>query len=113
MERLRHLGELGLGIILAVTPLALWIAWTPAMVIGIMLAAVASAALLALLVESSPENVPSTASMRKVPEEFIEEVHRLFPLTYHHSLRESPRFRKAMSRLSEMVEEARLDRSPR
>jgi len=119
MERLRHIAEVGLGILLAATPLALWIVWTPAMVVWVMLAAAASAALLVLLTESSQRSVPvrdsreGAASTHGLPEEFIEEVHRLFPLTYHHSLRMTPRFRQAMSRLSEMMERGGLDKAPR
>lgn len=110
MNRLRHIAEVGLGILLAATPLALWIAWTPAIVVGVMAAAIASAALLVLLTESSQPGVPNrsrrAADNPRLPQEFIEEVHQLFPLTYHHSLRATPRFQQAMSRLSEMMEKA-------
>jgi hypothetical protein len=100
MERLRHIGQFCLGILLAMTPLALWIAWTPALVLSVMLASIACAALLVLLTEPSQRN----ASLHLLPADFIDEVHRLFPLTYHHSKRETPRFRQAMRRLSEMME---------
>lgn len=101
-KRLRHVGEAGLGIVLAATPLLLWIAWTPTILLGVMATAVLSAALLVLLTESSGDqggNARSTLSP-----EFIDEVHRLFPLTYHHSLHETPRFQRAMTRMSRLIE---------
>ena len=104
MERLRQVAEAGLGLLLAATPLALWIAWTPALVLGVMLAAVATAALLAVLAESAPRQEESITGVPRLPEEFIEEVHRLFPLTYHHSHRPAARFRETMLRLARMVE---------
>ena len=109
MERMGHIAEAGLGLVLAATPLALWIAWTPALVLWVMLAAVASAALLALLTESAPKPAPlplpdEVKGVPRLPEEFIEEVHRLFPLTYHHSRRPASRFRETMLRLAQMME---------
>lgn len=118
-ERLAHIGVTGLGVVLAATPLALWIAWTAALIVWVMLIAMVSAALLALLTEfpcrrtqdqSGPEG---TGSRVILPEEFIEEVHRLFPLTYHHSRLETPRFRRAMKRLSRLIEESKSGNTPR
>lgn len=108
-ERLGGIVATALGIVLALTPLALWIAWTAALVVWIMLVAVVCAMLLSM-VESS---LPSSRNERDVagadgrvvlPEEFIAEVHRLFPLTYHHSRHETARFRQAMKRLSRLIE---------
>jgi hypothetical protein len=89
---------------------ALWIAWTAALVVWIMLVAAVCAVLLALLMESSRPGArnhdsPAGADGGVVmSEEFIEEVHRLFPLTYHHSRLETARFRQAMKRLSRLIE---------
>ena len=99
MERLRQIGETGLGVVLAATPAALWIAWTPALVLWVMGVAAACGLLLVLLTRSEDTRASGAVSL---PEEFIDEVHRLFPLTYHHSLHETPRFRRAMERLSAM-----------
>ena len=101
-----HIAEAGLGLVLAATPLALWIAWTPALVLWVMLAAAASAALLVMLAESAQPSLREEDAARapRLPEEFIEEVHQLFPLTYHHSHRPATRFRETMLRLTRMVE---------
>lgn len=99
--RLRRIGEAGVGIVLAVTPVLLWVAWTPEILIGVMLVAVLCAALLVLLTEPAPRRGGN--DQRTLPAEFIEEVQQLFPLTYHHSLRETRRFRRTMERLSRLI----------
>ena len=117
--RFGDLAATGLGIVLAVTPVTLWIAWTAAQVVWIMLLAAACAVLLALLAESSHSRAgnqgsPAGAGNRVIlPEEFIEEVHRLFPLTYHHSRHETARFQQAMKRLSRLIEGSTPGDTPR
>lgn len=108
-ERFGGIVATALGIVLAVTPVALWIAWTAALVVWIMLAAVVCAMLLAMVESSLPssrnERHDAGAGGRVVlPEEFIEEVHRIFPLTYHHSLHPRARFQQAMKNLSRLIE---------
>lgn len=109
MKRLRSIGATGVGVVLAATPLAILIAWTATLLLGVMLVAALSAALLVLLTESPGDqggNAPSTLSP-----EFVDEVQRLFPLTYHHSRHETPRFRRAMKRLSRLMEASGPDDS--
>jgi hypothetical protein len=101
-RRLRRIAETGIGVVLAVTPVLLWIAWTPTILLGVMAVSVLCAALLVLLTESTPDqrgNAPHA-----LPPEFIAEVHQLFPLTYHHSRHQTPRFRRAMKRMSRLIE---------
>jgi hypothetical protein len=102
-KRLRHIGEVALGLMLAASPLALWIAWSAALVLCAMLVAMLCAALLAMLVESAPEGEHRDGGSAALPPEFIEEVHRLFPLTYHHSRHETQRFRQAMQKLAALA----------
>jgi hypothetical protein len=101
-KRLRHIAEAGLGVVLATTPVLLWIAWTPTILLGVMAVSVLCAILLVLVTESSRE--PAGHARTPLPAEFVDEVHQLFPLTYHHSLHETPRFRHAMKRMSRMIE---------
>lgn len=101
-KRLRHAAEIVLGLVLAATPVALWIAWTATQVLCLMLLALVCAALLAPLVESTPGEHQGSGSVA-LPPEFIEEVHRLFPLTYHHSRHETARFRQAMQKLARLA----------
>ena len=103
-KRLRHVVEIMLGCVLAVTPVTLWVAWTATQVLCMMLVALICAVLLALLVESAPPAGEHRAGGdATLPPEFIEEVHRLFPLTYHHSRHETARFRQAMQKLAELA----------
>jgi hypothetical protein len=119
VERLAHIGVTGLGIVLAVTPVALWIAWTATLVVCVMLVAIVSAALFVLLTELLHQRTQNQSGHEAagggviLPDEFIEEVHRLFPLTYHHSRHETTRFRQAMQRLSRLIEESRPGDAPR
>jgi hypothetical protein len=94
-----------LGIVLAVTPLALWIAWTPALVLAVMAISLVGAVLLVVLNDRSPEaQRGSGEAPAPLPEEFIDEVHRLFPLTYHHTLVGNPRFERVMTRLRRLID---------
>jgi hypothetical protein len=100
---LRHAAEIVLGFVLAATPVTLWIAWTATQVVCGMLLALLCAALLALLVESAPEGEHQAGGSAALPPEFIEEVQKLYPLTYHHSQHETQRFRQAMQKLAELA----------
>jgi hypothetical protein len=100
-NRLRRTAETGLGIVLAATPVLLWIAWTPEILLGVMVVSVLCAALLVLLTESS--QVQGGDVPRALPPEFVAEVHELFPLTYHHSRHETLRFRRAMQKMSRLI----------
>ena len=95
-----------LGAILALTPVALWIAWTATVLFTVMAVAVVSAGLLVLLTElaqPAANRSPAVDGRVVLPDEFIAEVHQLFPLTYHHSMHETARFRRAMEKLSRMI----------
>src|SRR5687767_9885752 len=96
VQRLSRVATATLGALLAITPAALWVAWSATAVFVVLVAAVVSAGLLVLLTESSPQGKDDSVTL---PEEFIDEVHRLFPLTYHHSAAGPSRFRRAMERL--------------
>jgi hypothetical protein len=100
MEDAKRIAEVALGIVLATTPLTLWIAWTATLVLCVMLVSLLCAALLALLVESAPVGRTDGSGNAPLPPEFIEEVQQLYPLTYHHSRHETQRFRQAMQRLA-------------
>ena len=101
-QRLSHIGETGLGLVLAITPVLLWVAWSPIVWTVVMAVGFLAATLLIALshrqgaadASASPDAGPPT-----LPETFVPTVHEIFPLTYHHS-REGPRqFRTAMEKL--------------
>ena len=103
------MGVTACGIILAATPLALWIAWTPSGFLIVLATSAASVVLLGVLLSraSSRDEAPSGGyrdELRVVlPDRFAEEVHAVSPLTYHHARVEPPRFRRAMDRLRRMM----------
>ena len=100
-ERLSRIGETSLGIVLAVVPVALWVAWTPIVwAVVIAIGFVAAALLIALGYRRTAEDAGSPgAAAPALPDTFVATVHEVFPLTYHHS-REGPRrFRDAMEKL--------------
>jgi hypothetical protein len=105
-QRLSRVASTVLGVFLALTPAALWVAWNASLLLAVMAAAVVAAGLLVLLTESSPQQQADGGKV-ELPPEFIDEVHQLFPLTYHHSARGPSRFRRAMQRLSQELPKAR------
>lgn len=102
--------ETGLGIALAVTPVTLWVAWTPSVFFAAVAVAAISAILLVLLNRhwrSAPEHANSTprdsCPQPVLPDGFIENIHQIFPLTYHHSIIGRARYRDAMQRLRQLL----------
>jgi hypothetical protein len=110
VERCLRGAESGLGIVLAVTPITLWVAWTPSMLLVAVAVAVISATLLVLLDrrrgaahEDAGADRQPDGSRPALPDGFVEEIHQIFPLTYHHSRSGPARFRRAMDRLRSLL----------
>jgi len=111
-----HLGRTGatiLGMVLAATPVALWIAWTPEMLGWIIVAAICSASLLVMLTEPEPSGAQCAQNGGALPEHVVDEIHLLFPLIYHHSGRNNVNFRRAMQRLSRTMAGSTRGKIPR
>jgi hypothetical protein len=106
---LRSASETVLGVVLAVVPLAMRIAWTPALLLGVLATGGLCAALLIAISALSDDDrdamqaTQTDAAHAVVPDPFVEELHRLFPLVYHHSRREKPRFRRVMEKLRRLI----------
>jgi hypothetical protein len=95
-----------LGIVLALVPLALWVAWTEIMLMIVLAVAFVAAALLTVLAEfenNRAVEVNGGRSREAFTEESIAEVHRIFPLVYHHSLNKNARFSGAMERVRHLT----------
>jgi hypothetical protein len=103
-DRFRTIAMTGLGIILSLIPPALWVAWTETMLFAIAAVGILSAVLLVILADSDPHAGKAghggTAGMS---DEAIAAIHRIFPLTYHHSLKERARFRQAMDKVRRLL----------
>jgi len=107
--RIATTGVTVLGIILAAIPLALWVAWTPFGFLAVLAVGVVSLVLLNVSVPRLPPLIddPNTRhdgeTRTVITDEFVAEIHKIFPLTYHHSRIETARFRCSMDRLRELL----------
>lgn len=108
-DRLRAFGVGALGIILAAVPLALWVAWTPGMFLVVLGMGWASAVLIIALVDWQRYAGDDRHAQRggdsaaAVSDEFVAEIQRISPLTYHHAWIEKARFRTAMEKLRQLL----------
>src|SRR5687767_7303065 len=93
-ERLAGSGETALGIVLALVPVALWVAWTPFVWMIVVAVGVVAAALLVALGYWWRTDEGASSAPRELPDEGIAAIHEVFPLTYHHSFRQTARFRR-------------------
>jgi hypothetical protein len=108
---MRHFCQTVIGMVLAATPVALWVAWTPAMLAAVLAVAVLGAGLLVLITEEKAEGAAEDGA--RLPEAFLQEVQQLHPMIYHHSGRRSSRFQRTMRRLSAMMKETGRGQAPR
>jgi len=103
------IGVAVLGIVLAAIPLALWIAWTPGLFLGVLAVGGASAVLIIALVDWQRIAVDDRraqrdpASRAAISDEFVAEIQRISPLTYHHARIEKARYRDAMEKLRQLL----------
>ena len=104
MTRWRVAAETVLGLVLAATPVALWISWEPEILFAVLAAALASALLLILVdrLDAAERAAPSW-QRPELPEQFFAEMHRVFPLVHHHRRTESARLRDAMRRVRRLL----------
>jgi hypothetical protein len=98
-----------LGIVLCVVPLALWAAWNEAILLVVVSVGAISAVTLCLLSDFVTQGEDKPAyhhdAMRKIPiDDIVAEIHQIFPLTYHHSLIEKARFRRAMQKVRKLLQ---------
>lgn len=98
-----------LGIVLSLVPPALWFAWTETGLFVVVAVGIVSAVGLVVLADYGSEGVDDqhaaadVARRRALADQSIVEIHRVFPLTYHHALVEKTRFRQAMERVRELL----------
>lgn len=108
-SRYASVGVTACGIVLAAVPLALWVAWTPFGFLMVLAAGAVSIVLLGYLASRLPSGTdearPPHDRVAKpvVSDEFVEEIHKISPLIYHHSPKESAKFRRAMRRLRQLM----------
>jgi hypothetical protein len=114
-DRLKAIGMTALGIILCIIPLALWVAWTETVLFMVLAAGAVSALLLVFLADAGTSAVEQPRRDGTTPEALTDEsvaaIHRIFPLTYHHSVTETARFRRTMDKVRHLIR--RSDREDR
>ena len=92
-----------LGLILMVTPLALWAAWSETVLLIVLAAGAAAALLYCLLarLEAPAPPAKNAAALRPepLPEDLLDELQSLHPFVYHNRLTREGRARRVMRRL--------------
>jgi hypothetical protein len=105
-----------LGVTLAVVPLALWVAWTETILLAVVAIGATSAVLFVVLAERDAAIADGSRSAQHpdarptITDEAVAELHRVFPLTYHHSLKPRARFLRAMEQLARRMKASDRDR---
>ena len=98
-------GLIFLGLVLMVTPLALWVAWTETIFLAVLATGATALVLYGVLDRferpTNPARSESSDHVRAVilPDEITAELQDLHPFIHHHRPSGGPKFHKAMSRL--------------
>ncbi|MCG8547252.1 MAG: hypothetical protein MJE12_23890 [Alphaproteobacteria bacterium] len=95
-----------LGIVLALTPLAFWVAWSEQGWLFVL--AIGAAAFIGLLIchwltEDDRPATPAKSDRAAISEEFLAELSRMGPWTYHNRLTGHARFKNKMARLRTLL----------
>jgi hypothetical protein len=104
----RAVAETVLGLALAAVPVALWVAWSP-LVFGLVLGTCLVCAVLLVALTDAGSGGPEVPAplgrgpLSAIPEAGVEELHGLYPLTYHHGRRRDPRFHAVMETLRRLT----------
>ncbi|MCG8689707.1 MAG: hypothetical protein MI806_00715, partial [Minwuiales bacterium] len=105
-----------MGLYLALTPLALWVAWSKQALLQIAGGTVAAAVLFLLCRWAAGDNAPADKAEAKRPsriepphvsDAFLAELSNMGPWIYHNRLTAEPRFARKMARLRELLDEDR------
>jgi len=102
-ELLREIAMVVLGLILAVVPLALWLAWSETAFYSVLaVGAVAMGLILALISFGPDDDRPTRTTMVSAPE-LIAEIQQLAPITDHHRRLGDPRLAKMLAVIRAMM----------
>lgn len=102
-ELLREIAMVVLGLVLAVVPLALWLAWSETAFYSVLAVGAVAMVLILALISFGPEDDRPTRTKIVSAPELIAEVHRLIPLTHHHRRLNDPRIRRKMARVRALM----------
>ena len=102
-------GLIFLGLVLMATPLALWVAWTETIFIGVLATGAAALVLYGVLDRferpANPARSETSDDVRagNLPDEIIVELQDLHPFIHHHRPTGGPKFHTAMFRLKKYL----------
>ena len=94
-----------LGMVVAATPVALWVAWTHTIFFGVLLIGAVAGALYCFLADVAnmrplpPHAFPDTVRRAAIPDKVVCDVQRLHPFVHHHRPTGGPKFAAMMARL--------------
>ena len=102
-------GLILLGLVLMVTPLALWVAWTKAIFLGVLATGAIALVLYGVLqrferpADSARSDTPVYVRGKLWPYKLIVELQKLHPFIHHHRPSGSPKFQMAMFHLKKRL----------
>ncbi len=106
LEALRNAALTAAGLMLAATPLALWLAWSQAMFVLVLGAGAAFGLLFFVLyadtrvtTDQEQRKDPNSKTMENLDDKFLSELSDMGPFIYHNRLSGDSRFRRKMARL--------------
>ncbi len=105
VDRLITHGHILLGLVLMVTPLALWVAWTETIFLGVLVTGATALVLYGVLDRferpANPAQSETSDYVRAVnlPDEIIVDLQNLHPFIHHHQPSGGSKFHTAMNRL--------------
>ena len=104
-DSLITLGLMLLGLVLMVTPLALWVAWTETILIVVLATGATAGVLYCVLVRFERPANPAQSEpsdyvrVENLPDKIIEDLQRLHPFIHHHRPSGGSKFHAAMYHL--------------
>ncbi len=108
-DSLITLGLMLLGLVMMVTPLALWAAWTDTILLGVLATFATAVVLYGVLVRferpADPAQSEPSDYVRAVnlPDKIIVNLQKLHPFIHHHRPSGGPKFRTAMYQLKKHI----------
>jgi len=108
-SRLAEAAMVLFGLIMMLTPLALWVAWSDVMFFAILFTGLVSAWVYWAIYRASRPSEPAseTGLHRELSAEAMDELHRGWPWYCHHSTDGTARFRRTMNRFADLTKTPR------
>jgi len=103
VDLLREIAMVGLGVILAIVPLALWVAWSETVFVTVLAVGTVAMGLILALISLGPEDDQRPRTTMVSAPELIAEIQQLAPITDHHRQLGDPRLAKMLAVMRAMM----------